>query len=160
MCICIYVYINMYICICIYVFVRIHIYVHIHIYIYIYIHIYIYICIYIYMYVYVYIYIYIHIYMTHHMCVFVSERLLYSKIFRVWFILTPQVFIWFRKVWCILLYCIVRLVSHHTHPLAQPCGYSVFVILNGVVDGRNHDIWQKKVYVFESVIYKHKYTNT
>ncbi len=28
-------------------------------------------------------------------------------------------------------------------PLAQPCAYQVLVILNGVLDGRNHEIWIK-----------------
>jgi len=30
-------------------------------------------------------------------------------------------------------------------PLAQPCGYSALVILNGVLDGRDHNIWNKEL---------------
>jgi aromatic ring-opening dioxygenase LigB subunit len=32
-------------------------------------------------------------------------------------------------------------------PLAQPCSYSILVILNGVLDGRNHEIWMKNILV-------------
>ena len=32
-------------------------------------------------------------------------------------------------------------------PLAQPCGYGVLVILNGVLDGRDHSIWDRQLLV-------------